>query len=496
MTPQKIAIIDDAKRISYEQFAADISSLSAVMVEIGVKAHDSCLVMCHNSYEYFLAWSTVQNISAQYVPISPNVTPFEFDKIIDDTGASICFIDNYAKIPSLDDLQKSTHFMYLGEAEAGPGRPSITTYSTHDRKIGQPQSPKLSCSRQNSGTVMYSSGTTGPAQSIVRKSGKASLKQFLTILSMFHFSEKMKFYFAAPLYHGAPNSFFPLVCAIGGTIVLRRCFEPNQTIELLSTENITHALCAPVHLHRMVKELKTSAELTFSDLSCIISTGSALPTDLRREVLQYFGPVLYDLYGATELGFVLIAPPKLMKKYPQTNGYSFPGCSIHIHDCQQPQNKKCQSGELYASNPWVIPDKNARNVPPGFRSAGDFVVRTGQGLYTLKGRKDDIVISGGVNIYVNEIEELLFTNQYIYDVAVIGVPDAEWGQKLIACIVLNNDTEEIRTEIRRFVTRQMKEKFSGFKIPKEIMFYEALPRNEQGKVLKRALKNDFSLTQE
>jgi fatty-acyl-CoA synthase len=294
-----------------------------------------------------------------------------------------------------------------------------------------------------------------------------------------------------PLYHSMAPAFAAILMGLGGTLVLMNHFDPAGALDIIARERVTCSLMVPTMLVRLAGlPAEVRAAHDTSSLRWVMSGAAPLPTETARRFMECFGPVLWNFYGATETGMVTLAGPRDHVSRPGTIGRALYGNQIRLLDDDGREVAPGAVGELYARNSMLITGyhRNAEatraSQRDGLFSVGDLARRDADGYYYLESRKHDMVISGGVNIYPREIEDLLHTHPAILDAAVIGVPDPEWGETLHAFVVVRDGHAVSEAEVIEFCRAGL----ADFKRPRRVTFVAELPRNPTGKVLKRELR--------
>jgi fatty-acyl-CoA synthase len=280
---------------------------------------------------------------------------------------------------------------------------------------------------------------------------------------------------------------------VGGTVILAEHFEPEAFLETVARERATSAFLVPTMLGRLTA--LPDAVLRRHDVSSLrwlLSGAAPLPTETARRIEAHFGPILYNFYGATETGMVTLAGPGEHTARPGTIGRALMGNEIRLLGEDGREVPVGEVGEMFVKSTMLVggyhgdADATRGAMKDGFFSVGDMARVDADGYYYLADRKHDMVISGGVNIYPQEIEQHLHNHPAILESAVIGVPDPDWGESLKAFVVLRPgarlELEELRTWCRSAL--------ADYKCPKHVQFVDALPRSPTGKVLKRELKKE------
>jgi acyl-CoA synthetase (AMP-forming)/AMP-acid ligase II len=294
-----------------------------------------------------------------------------------------------------------------------------------------------------------------------------------------------------PLYHSAAPAFVAVLMSLGATVVLMEHFEPEAALALIERERVTCTLMVPtmlVRLGALPEEVRKKYDT--SSLRWVMSAAAPLATDNARRFMAAFGPVFCNVSATTETGVVTLAGPGDHLAHPGTVGRALRGNEVRLEGVDGRPVAPGQIGELYVRNSMLITgyhknrEATATSLHDGFFSVGDLARVDADGYYYLESRKHDMVISGGVNIYPREIEDHLLTHPAIIDVAVVGVPDEEWGEALRAFVVVRPGHHLTAAEVGDHCRSQL----ADYKRPRQVVFLDELPRNPTGKVLKRELR--------
>jgi fatty-acyl-CoA synthase len=295
-----------------------------------------------------------------------------------------------------------------------------------------------------------------------------------------------------PLYHSTAFGFLSLSHVLGATAVIMDEFKPEAFLEMVERYQVTTTAMVPTMLHR-VMELPEAVRRRYDtrSLRVVFSGGAPLPGPLAIEFMDAFGDILFNFYGATETGLVTLAKPEDLRAAPGTIGRAVPGNEIRLVGEDKEEVESGAVGELYVRSKMLVAgyhrDEEATEASMlrGFFSVGDLARCDRYGRYFMEGRKRDMVISGGVNVYPAEVEAVLEQHPDVAEVAVVGVPDREWGERVRAFIVTRPGAIADEGTIKLFV----RERLAGPKVPRDFVFLDALPRNPTGKVLKRELRD-------
>jgi fatty-acyl-CoA synthase len=290
------------------------------------------------------------------------------------------------------------------------------------------------------------------------------------------------------MFHSLGLGYMLLMSGLGSTIVLRRRFDPTATLDSIERHHSTGMVLVPVMLQRMVglgEDAFASRDL--SSLTAILVSGSQLGSELATRALELFGPVVHNLYGSTEVAYATIATPADLIEHPTTVGKVCLRARLRILDEQGREVPTGTTGRVFVRN--AIPfdgytGGGHKEVVDGLMSSGDVGHLDADGRLFIDGRDDEMLVSGGENLFPREVEETLEHHPEVDDVACVGVPDESFGERLRAFVVRRTGSAVTEDELRAFV----KENLAGFKVPREVVFLDELPRTATGKVLKRELR--------
>ena len=305
---------------------------------------------------------------------------------------------------------------------------------------------------------------------------------------------------AAPLYHGSPLATCGAAFFFGGTVVMMRKFDPEEALKLIEKEKVSTAFMPPILLRRIM-DVPGKEKYDVGSMKSLVCAAAPCPAELKKKIVDFFGPVFYEFYGSTDAMMNAILKPEHYQKYPdkmKSVGKVLDGNKIKIVDEDGKEVPPNQPGEMVLSSVVVRNleyHKDPEKTRESFMSIdGEMYFKEGEigyfddeGFLYIVDRKKDMIISGGVNIYPAEIEEVLLLHPSVLDAAVIGVPDEKWGESIKAVVVLRERKSATEEEIIEYCS----EKLAGYKRPKSVDFTKELPRLPSGKLIKRELKEKY-----
>jgi fatty-acyl-CoA synthase len=479
-TPDKLALVDGKIRLTWQELDDRINRVVGGLLALGVRPGDRVALVMRNCHQYLEVQWGVARLGATIVQIGYRLKPPEIAYILGNAEPRVLFHqpEDEATIRGALAERAVAHVIATGPAyeqflQGGDG--SDTRLEGAEPSV-----------------MIYTSGTTGRPKGAARSfkdgSSHEAALDFLRRVGIRHDDRQLV---VCPLYHSAAPAFVAFGFALGSTVVLAEHFEPEATLALMERERITGAFLIPTMLGRLAAvPAEIRARYDLSALRWLASGAAPLPTETARRVESVFGRCLWNFYGATETGLVTLAGPGEHTERPGTIGRPLAGNDIRLLDEEGRDVGEGQVGELWARNSMLVSgyhrdaESTRKATRDGFFSVGDMARRDADGFYYLADRKIDMVISGGVNIYPLEIEQRLHQHPAILEAAVVGVPDQEWGESLKAFLVLRPGQTLTASDAQAFCRATL----ANFKVPKSVVFLDALPRNPTGKVLKRELR--------
>jgi len=334
--------------------------------------------------------------------------------------------------------------------------------------------------------VLLTSGTTGTPKGAPRAEPR-SLAPIGALLSRVPFNARGVVVLPAPMFHTLGFAQALLNGFLGSTLVVRRRFDPALVLQDLSDNRATGMVAVPVMLQKMV-ELgdEAFAEADLSQLQAVFVAGSQLGAELAVRSTALFGPVIYNMYGSTEVAYATIATPADLAAEPGCVGHPVMGAVVKVFDDHGREAPTGTTGRIFVGNDFQFEGYTGggdKDRIDGLMSTGDVGHFDAAGRLFVDGRDDDMIVSGGENVFPGEIEELLFAHDAVREAAAIGVPDDRFGQRLCAFVVLNDGAELTEDEVKAYVAGNL----ARYKTPRDVVFVDELPRNPTGKVLKRKL---------
>lgn len=475
--PTDPAVSDAHGTWTWAELGATVNRLAAALAAAGVVAGDRVAILLENRREHVAAMAATRALAAVPVPLSPALAAPQVVERLRETSSAAAFVEVPHVEAAVAGVNGGRHRVVV-VGGAGTKR-AVAWDELLSRAPATPRRP-LARDRDAPDVVLHTSGTTGKSRGTAIKMGKAGVDTALRYVEGFDLDGDAVLYTPCPLYHAAPMLLTGLVLTLGGHVVLRPKWE-DDAVEVMLRAGATHTFLVPTLLDRLSRvDDATADRLRRSRLRALISGGAALRPALKRVLLDRFGPVLYDFYGATEMGVVSIAGPGDLACRPDTVGRLLPGVEAKLVADDGHEAATGEPGELFVRSAAATEHEPG----DGWVSAGD-VARIDGDLLFIVDRKRDVVISGGVNLFPVDIEVVVERFPTVREAAAIGVPDDQWGEALQVFVVLapgaTLDVDGLREHCRANLAR--------YAIPKAFLVVDELPRSPTGKVLRRELRD-------
>jgi long-chain acyl-CoA synthetase len=495
LTPQKIALRLGSQTLSYAELSRRIRAIAALaQSEFGLRHGDRVALLAPNCCEYVEWVCGLSDIGVIVATLNPRSAAPEVAAACANCDARVLIYH-----PSLKDIATAGHATLIGTTN-GKSRPTMlglwpTNWERIDAAAQASLTPTpVAVAGEDAFALVYSSGTTGKPKGILLPH-RSRVRTFRAMAQEYGcFAESDRFLALAPMAHGAGFAFALAPLYMGGEVEVLPRFDAEHVLKLLASGSFTGVFLVPTLFHSIFAlPAATLAAYRgrFGSLKAIISNASALPQPTKVAIVEYFGAgLLHESYGSTEAGIVSNLRPPDQLTTQQCVGHPFPHNEIRLLDERGQDVPEGAVGELHSRSPylfngyWQNDAETRACMRDGWVSAGDLARRDARGFYYIVDRKKDMVVSGGLNIYPREIEEILHRHPAVREVAVIGVADHHWGEKLRAFVVLRETAQATDQSLIDFCRGQL----ADFKIPREIRFLDELPRNVGGKILKTELR--------
>jgi fatty-acyl-CoA synthase/long-chain acyl-CoA synthetase len=490
--PDAVAQIEGQRRVTWRALLERRNRVANSLVKQGVGRGEHVIIYAPNSLEYLLASAATRAANAVPIPMNHRLVAEEVRYILEHSDAVAAFVGG-PFVAMADEVRHHAARVRLWVTLAAERRPWATSLDELLEEGGA-ESPAVDPAQGLGGSMIYTGGTTGKPKGALRTASDVQLTlAFMQALGMMH--EDHAHLVAGPLYHSAPGSFALFAAVLGGTVVVMPRFDPEQALHLIQKHRITSTFMAPTLIKRIV-DLPESVRARYdvSSMRSLIVAAAPCPMRVKEAALGYFGPCLYEFYGSTELGINTILRPEDVLRKPGSCGRAAPNVEITLLDDDGRPVPTSEPGEVYVRRFGGMFDAYYKNSEAtrqtergGWHSVGDVAWVDAEGFYTLCDRKRDMIISGGANIYPAEVEDALHRHPALEDVAVFGVPDDDWGERVHAAVQLRPDQTLTADELRAFARRHL----ADYKVPREVSFPADFPRDTAGKLIKRLLRDPY-----
>ncbi|MGJ9413595.1 AMP-binding protein [Aeromicrobium sp. CF4.19] len=483
-SPEQLAIIDDAGEITWAQLKADIDRLTQALKDRGVGPDVSVAVLCRNHRFLVMTLVAIMQAGGRVLLLNTMASASQLTELAKREDASLAIIDAEFLEVAKDIDRESIVLAWTG-ADAGDDAPEDLP-TVAGLLQDHPDTPHAKSAKPGQ-IIIFTSGTTGLPKGARREEPK-DLKPLLAYFGSIPYRGNSTVVLAAPLFHSWGLINFGFGLSTTPTYVLRRKFVPEKVLEDIETYRARALVVVPLMIQRLVDASSSAIEKRdVSSLEITASSGSALAGDLANHYMDLFTDSVYNFYGATETGWVTIASPEDLRVAPGTAGRPPWRTTVKILD--QESGKELPQGEtgvIHVGNDMPFggyTDGNSKSFADGLMHTGDLGYFDEEGRLFVAGRDDDMIISGGENVFPRELEDALIEHPAIADVVVTGVEDPDWGQALGAYVVVKDGESLDEAD----VVAHAKEHVARFAVPRAVMFLDELPRNPTGKVMKREL---------
>ncbi len=501
-------IVSGARRLATADLNARAARAATGLESLGFKAGDIIALFLRNDLPFFEASVAAGLVGGYPTPVNWHATPEEARYIFENSGAK-------AVLVHADLLKQVQHVIPAGvtvlvaetppEIAAAYGIPAgecavpagMTNWSTWLESF----EPRTAPAGPPAGTIIYTSGTTGHPKGVRRAQPTQEQYDFSLrlLVAIFGFAtrpaDKIVMAMTGPMYHSAPNAYGMLSARMGANVHLEARFEPEELLRMIQDLHITHLHMVPIMFNRLLKlpdEVRRKYDL--SSLEFVVHAAAPCPAPIKRAMIEWWGPVINEYYGATETGGVVFCNSEQWLSHPGTVGKPLPGADVKIIDKEGNALPIGEIGEVVCKFSGIADftyhkdhAKRVATEKAGLIAPGDIGYFDKDGFLYLCDRAKDMIISGGVNIYPAEIEAVLHRMPGVADCAVFGIPDDEYGEAVHAVIQPQPGATPAEADVKAYLREQL----SGFKVPRTIDFQSDLPREDSGKIFKRKLREPF-----
>ena len=478
--PDETALIDERGSLTFEQVHRRSNALAHALEKMGIRSGDGIGIMCRNHRGFVEATLASAKLGASALYLNTMFAGPQLAEVMRREGPRVLVYDE--EFTGLLEGVDGNVERIVAWTDGEPDVPTV------DSLIAANDESNLKPPPDTARFIILTSGTTGTPKGAQRSSPEGLLA-IAALIDKIPYRSRDKIMIAAPLFHSWGFVHFGAISmATASTIVLRRRFDPEDTLRAVQEHGADVLAVVPVMIQRILQlPPETLAAYDLSSLRVTALSGSALPGELASEWMDRFGDSIYNLYGSTEVSYATVATPEDLRAAPGTAGKPPRGTMVKIYDEHGQEMPQGEVGRIFVGNDMAFEGYTGgggKEVVDGLLSSGDVGHLDAAGRLFIDGRDDEMIVSGGENVFPREVEDLLADHEGVADVAVIGVEDEEFGQRLKAFIVAVGEIEISADELRAHVKAHL----AAYKAPREIEFLKELPRNATGKVLKRELR--------
>jgi fatty-acyl-CoA synthase len=498
------AVVCGDRRFTYREFDRRINALCRLLCDCGVKRGDRIAILHPNCHYVLEGYFAVAHVGAILVPINYRLSPRELAYILSDSESTVLIAEREFAPLVAAVLNERGHTIKL-VLWTGTGNHGSLGIETMDYEEGIAKSSASMVAAENItetaiAQLYYTSGTTGRPKGVML-THKNVCTHAVGAIAELHLTDSDRWIHAAPMFHLADAWAVWAITLIGGVHVCVRNFDPPMVLTIMEQERITITNMIPTMLNLLVND-PTVQSRDYSSLRVLLSGGAPIAPEIVKKIMSIFHCDYIQTYGMTETspyltlsipkGHLAGLPPDNQLQIRAKTGREFIAVQLRVvrEDGTEVAKDEHEVGEIIVKGDtvtpgyWKLPEETAGTIKDGWLSTGDLAVMDPEGYVTIVGRKKDIIITGGENVYSTEVEHVLYEHPAILEAAVIGVPDAQWGEMVTAIVVLRQESVATAEEIINFC----KQRLARFKAPKAVEFVSTLPRTGSGKISKRELR--------
>ncbi len=478
--PDETMIVDELGTLTFGEVHQRTNALAHALSDAGLKEGDAVGIMCRNHRGFIESTVAVSKLGCDALYLNTAFAGPQLAEVVKrEKPVAIIYDEEFADLLA-EAGKRRKRFVAWHDSER-------TADPTLEGLIENGERRDVVAPSREGRVVILTSGTTGTPKGASRGNPQ-TLDPAVSLLDRIPLRTRQTVHIAAPLFHSWGFAHYTLGLILGSTYVLRRKFDPEACLAEVARTRAEVLAVVPVMMQRIL-ELPEDVRRKYdvSSLKVVAASGSALPGDLATEWMNEFGDNLYNLYGSTEVAWASIATPAHMRAAPGTAGTPPRGTIVRLYDERGNPTPTGETGRIFVGNEMLFEGYTgggSKDVIDGLMATGDVGRFDPDGRLFVEGRDDEMIVSGGENVFPAEIEDALARHPSVCEAAAIGVEDKDFGQRLRAFVVLDQGAETTEDDLKDHVKRNL----ARYKVPREIVFMDELPRNATGKVLKRELK--------
>jgi fatty-acyl-CoA synthase len=485
-TPDRAALIDEEGEFTFRELNEAAHAVANGLIGKGVRGGDGVAILARNHRWFVIANYGAARVGARIILLNSEFSGPQIKEVSEREGAKvIIYDDEYTQAVSKAEPE-------LGKLRAlgtnpDADEPSGSTDETLQELIARSSKTPAPKASKHASIIILTSGTTGTPKG-ANRSTPPTLAPVGGILSHVPFKAGEVTSLPAPMFHALGYLHATIAMFLGSTLVLRRKFKPPLVLEDIEKHKVTAMVVVPVMLSRILDAIeKMDDRPDLSSLKIVFISGSQLGAELAGRALKDLGPVIYNMYGSTEIAFATIAGPKDMQRNAATVGPVVKGVKVKILDDNGNELPQGEVGRIFVGNAFPFEGYTGggnKQIIDGLLSSGDVGYFDEHDMLYVSGRDDEMIVSGGENVFPAEVEDLISGHPDVVEATAIGVDDKDWGHRLRAFVVKKQDASVDEDTIKVYV----RDHLARYKVPREVIFLEELPRNPTGKILKRELR--------
>lgn len=492
--PDRAALIMNDRVLTFEELDRRTNALANALLQLGIEPGDRISILMHNSPEIMQAWGAAGK--AALIPIALNYR-FKEDELAyiinDSESKALIYGQEFERVVNASRPKLTIPplvYICLG----GSSSPDVLDLDEMIRKAPDAPPQIETDSRGVAPSLVYTSGTTGRPKGVFKKS-RNRLNTLLGYAYIFESTYDDTHLVAGPLYHAAPYAWAAYSLILGNTIVIMPRFDAQEFLRLIQEHRVTTMWVVPTMLNRVLNlPPKVREGYDISSVRAMTVGGESFPFPLVKKAVEYFGEgKIFEFFGSTETSCVTYMRPEDQLRKPGSCGKPAMGCDIKLLDENRNEVPVGEPGIMYVRSEFLLdgyyknPQATRENYHNDYFTVGDIARVDEEGYYYIVDRSVDMIISGGVNIYPAEIEEVLYGHPDLFDASIIGLQDPEWGEKVVAYVVKKKNADIRKEDIIDYVG----ERLASYKKPKEVIFVDEIPYSPSGKQLKRVLREKY-----
>jgi fatty-acyl-CoA synthase len=478
--PDDVAIVDDTGELTFSELKRRVFSIANGLGEVGVGPGDNVGILCRNHRGFVEATAAASGLGADVLFLNTGFAGPQLGEVLDREAAeTLIYDEEFSEIVEAH-AGKRDRFVAWHESETPVPTLDDLARQHSGRTLARPPKP--------GGVTILTSGTTGTPKGAARAQSERDVATELGVLEVLPWRVGVNMMVCAPMFHGWGLTHAMVATTLASTLITHRRFDPVRTLEAMATNKVDTLVVVPIMMQRILALGEdVIRRYDTSSLRATLSSGSALPGELALAWMDAFGENLYNFYGSTEVAQATCAGPDDLRAAPGTAGRPPMGTVVEILDDKGYPVAQGDTGRIFVANGSQFDGYTgggSKEVIRGMMSIGDIGHFDAEGRLFVEGRDDDMIVSGGENVFPREVEDLLSDHPSILEAAVIGVADSEFGQRLRAFVVAGEGTTIDEAAIKEHVRSQL----ARHKVPRDVIFLDEIPRNPTGKVLKRLLR--------